>query len=80
MSTEPIGKFMMILGGFIFLLGILIFFKDALGLNSILKLFGNLPGDIKYKSGNSSFYFPLTTCLVISIIFSLISYIIRKFL
>ncbi|WP_373072073.1 DUF2905 domain-containing protein [Sulfurimonas sp.] len=33
---------------------------------------GNLPGDIKYKNENTSFYFPITTMIVISITLSLI--------
>lgn len=39
---------------------------------------GRLPGDIRIQSENSSFYFPLTTCLLLSAILSLISYLFRK--
>tara|TARA_B100000925_G_scaffold38262_1_gene25046 strand:- start:3192 stop:3404 length:213 start_codon:yes stop_codon:yes gene_type:complete len=39
---------------------------------------GRLPGDIRYKSENGSFYFPITTCLIISGILSLISYFLKK--
>ena len=34
--------------------------------------FGNLPGDIKYKSENTSFYFPITTMILISIALSVL--------
>ncbi len=36
---------------------------------------GKLPGDIMIKKENFSFYFPLTTCLLVSLILSLISWI-----
>jgi len=39
---------------------------------------GRLPGDIRIKRGGFSFYFPLTTCILLSILFSLILYIFRK--
>lgn len=39
---------------------------------------GKLPGDISYQRGNFSFYFPLGTCIVISLILTLILYLFRK--
>jgi len=39
---------------------------------------GKLPGDIFIKKENFSFYFPLTTCILLSIIFSAIMYWIGK--
>lgn len=39
---------------------------------------GRLPGDIHYTRGNGSFYFPLTTCLLVSILLSLILWLLRK--
>jgi uncharacterized membrane protein YidH (DUF202 family) len=40
---------------------------------------GRLPGDFHYTRGNSSFYFPLATCLLASILLSLILWLLRKF-
>ena len=40
---------------------------------------GKLPGDIYYKRGNFSFYFPLATCILISVALTLIFYFINKF-
>ena len=34
--------------------------------------FGRLPGDLFFKFGNSSFYFPIVTCIVISIVLTII--------
>jgi hypothetical protein len=39
---------------------------------------GKLPGDISVKRGNFSFYFPLGTCILISIVLSLIMYLFRR--
>jgi hypothetical protein len=39
---------------------------------------GHLPGDIYIKKENFNFYFPLTTCIIISIAISIIFWIFRK--
>lgn len=39
---------------------------------------GRLPGDITIQRKNFSFYFPVTTCIIISIIFSLIMWLLRR--
>ncbi len=44
-----------------------------------LPFVGKLPGDILIKKENYTFYFPLATSIVISIIISLVLFIINKF-
>jgi hypothetical protein len=39
---------------------------------------GRLPGDIYVKGKNSSFYFPLTTCILLSVLLSVILWIVRR--
>jgi Protein of unknown function (DUF2905) len=39
---------------------------------------GHLPGDISVQRPNFSFYFPITTCIVISIILTLLMWIFRR--
>jgi hypothetical protein len=39
---------------------------------------GKLPGDITYQRGHFKFYFPLATCILISLILTLILYLFRK--
>ena len=39
---------------------------------------GKLPGDISIQRENFSFYFPLTTCIIISILLTLLFYLLRK--
>ena len=67
MSSLP--KLLMVVGGVIFVLGFLMQF---------IKL-GKLPGDIIIKKENATFYFPIMTSIVLSIIVSAILFIIGKF-
>lgn len=39
---------------------------------------GRLPGDIRIESESGGFYFPITTCIVISVVLSLIVWFIRR--
>ena len=39
---------------------------------------GNLPGDITIQRGRFTFYFPITTCIVISVLISLVLYFFRR--
>jgi hypothetical protein len=39
---------------------------------------GRLPGDIHYTKGGASFYFPLMTCLLASVLLSLVLWLLRK--
>jgi hypothetical protein len=41
-------------------------------------LLGRLPGDIHYSRGNFSFYFPIVTCILLSIILTIILRLFRK--
>ena len=40
---------------------------------------GHLPGDIAYQGRNGSFYFPIVTCLLISVLLSLLFWIVNVF-
>jgi hypothetical protein len=39
---------------------------------------GRLPGDIHYSRGNAHFYFPIVTCLILSVLLTLILWLLRK--
>lgn len=43
------------------------------------KFIGRLPGDIFVKKGNVTFYFPIITCIVVSMVLSFMMYIINRF-
>jgi hypothetical protein len=68
-----LGKFLLLVGGIILIVGLLL----ILGGKSNLPI-GRLPGDIVYRSKNSVFYFPLVSSLIISIILSLIFWLIGR--
>ena len=59
-------KILIILGIIILIIGLLYPYVKKLGL-------GQLPGDIIYKSENSTFFFPIVTCIVISFVLTIIS-------
>jgi len=40
--------------------------------------FGRLPGDIRIETENGGFYFPIVTCIVISVVLSLVLWFIRR--
>lgn len=39
---------------------------------------GRLPGDILIQRGNTSFYFPIVTCIVVSVVLSLLFWFLRR--
>lgn len=68
------GKYVIIAGVLIVLVGILIyFFHDK------LNWLGKLPGDIRIERENFRFYFPITTMILVSILISVLVRIFRKF-
>ena len=40
---------------------------------------GRLPGDIMYQRGNATFYFPLATSILVSVVLSVVMYLIGRF-
>jgi hypothetical protein len=68
-----IAKVMIIIGAVLVLAGLVILVFPR------LPFVGKLPGDILIKKDKVTFYFPLATSIVISIIISLILYLINKF-
>jgi hypothetical protein len=64
-------RFLIVLGIMLIIAGVLWPWLRKLG-------FGRLPGDIRYDKDGYSFYFPLTTGLIISVVISLVVWILRK--
>ena len=51
------------------------------GVGLLMKLglpVGRLPGDIVIRRGNGSFYFPIVTCLILSVVLSLLALLVRR--
>ncbi|MGH9530521.1 MAG: DUF2905 domain-containing protein [Terriglobales bacterium] len=69
-----LGKTLVFLGGTVVIIGV------------ILMLFGRthvplgrLPGDIIYRGKNSTFYFPLATSILVSVVLSILLYLVGRF-
>ena len=58
-------KILIILGIVILVIGLLYPYVKKIGL-------GQLPGDVIFKSGNSTFLFPVVTCIIISVVLTII--------
>lgn len=67
-----LGKLLMVLGAVVLGLG------AFLWLGGKIPGSGRLPGDILIKRGNFTFYFPLATCILLSIILSVIAAWLRR--
>jgi len=62
-----LGIVLVVIGGAILLLG-----KTGIPL-------GRLPGDLTYRGKHTTFYFPIITCIIISVVLSLISWLVQHF-
>ncbi len=71
---QQYGRTLLILGSVLIAVGALLYFGGKLPFR-----LGRLPGDIVHRGQNSTFYFPLVSCLVISVFISLILWIINQF-
>jgi hypothetical protein len=67
------GKFLIITGVVLVIAGIIIQFADR------IPFLGKLPGDIAIERENFKFYFPITTSIVVSILISLVVFLINKY-
>ncbi len=67
-----IGKSLIIMGLVLIVVGLILNFSGK------IPFLGKLPGDIYIKKDNFSFYFPITTCIIISIVLTLIFSIFKK--
>jgi len=71
---EQFGKILVLLGAITLVVGAILWFAGGK-----LDWFGSLPGDIKIKRENFSFYAPITSMILVSILLSAILWLIRKF-
>lgn len=61
---EPLGRTLMLVGLVLLIAGAVVYFAPS------LPLLGRLPGDLRVERPGFSFYFPITTCIVISLVVS----------
>ncbi len=73
MNPLPVlGKLLIITGLVIALIGLLLLLSPK------IPWLGRLPGDIAIVKERFSFYFPITTCIIVSIILTILFYLLRK--
>lgn len=70
---SDLGKLLVVVGGWLVVAGVVIMLLGK----SHLPL-GRLPGDIVYRGKNTTFYFPLATSIVLSVVLSLVLYAITR--
>lgn len=73
-SVTGLGKLLMLLGALIFIAGLVLVLLARTNLP-----LGRLPGDILYRGKNTTFYFPLATSILLSIVLSLLLYVVSRF-
>ena len=71
---EGIDKILLIVGGIIVIIGLLLIFSQH------IPFFGKLPGDIFIKREGFSFYFPIVTLLILSLLITIIVNVVLYFL
>jgi hypothetical protein len=69
---RELGKFVVVIGVIITLMGVIMWSGTA------PKWLGRLPGDIRIEREHSAFYFPIVTCILLSIALSLLLSIFRR--
>jgi DUF2905 family protein len=71
---RELGRTLILLGGLLVLVGVFFFFGGKLPFR-----LGHLPGDIVHRGEHTTFYFPIVTCLLLSIGLSLLFWLIAHF-
>ncbi len=71
-----LGRFLVIAGVVLVILGLLVMAGSRFSFFG----FGRLPGDIAYKHKNFQVYFPIVTCLILSVVATLVIWVISLFM
>jgi Protein of unknown function (DUF2905) len=71
-GMKELGRVLTVLGGVIAIVGLALWSGFGAG------WLGRLPGDIRIERGNSAFYFPVVTCIIVSIVLTLLMSLFRR--
>ncbi len=71
-NFQPVGKALIVAGAALIIIGLLLQYSGK------IPFLGKLPGDIVIRKKNFTFYFPLATSVLLSIIITVILYLIRR--
>ena len=72
-SVTVVGKLLIVLGAVLLVAGVLFTVLGKMNLP-----LGRLPGDIIYRGKNATFYFPLATSVLVSVVLSLVLYVVGR--
>lgn len=72
---NSLGKLLIGAGGLLILIGLIVLLAGRANLP-----LGRLPGDISYRGKNTSVFFPITTCIILSIVLSFVLWLVNRFL
>ena len=73
-SVRELGRMLLMLGGLLTVVGTFFYFGGKLPFRM-----GRLPGDIVHKGDHTTFYFPIVSCIVLSVGLSLLFWLISRF-
>ncbi len=68
-----LGRMLVFVGGLILVFGLILILAGKMNLP-----IGRLPGDIVYRGKHTTFYFPLVTSILLSVILSLVLYFVNR--
>lgn len=69
------GKLLIGAGGLLIVIGLIVLVAGRFNVP-----LGRLPGDISYRGKNTAVFFPITTCIILSIVLSFILWIVNRFM
>jgi hypothetical protein len=73
-SLRELGRMLLVLGGLLIVVGAFLYFGGKLPFRM-----GRLPGDIVHKGDHTTFYFPIVSCIVLSVGLSLLFWLMSRF-
>ena len=72
---SSLGKLLISAGGLLILIGAIVLLAGRANIP-----IGRLPGDISYRGKNTAVFFPITTCIILSIVLSFIVWLVNRFM
>jgi hypothetical protein len=73
--VSSLGKLLIGAGGLLILIGAIVLLAGRADIP-----IGRLPGDISYRGKNTAVFFPITTCIILSIVLSFILWLVNRFM
>jgi hypothetical protein len=73
--VSSLGKLLIGAGGLLILIGAIVLLAGRADIP-----IGRLPGDISYRGKNTTVFFPITTCIILSIVLSFILWLVNRFM